>query len=522
MINVLFKRVILFSLIFYPILTYSNPVYAQTIRIAIMPFVNISEDKNYDWLSQGFSESLTSAFAQTGKLVVIERNQIKQLLKEQSFQKSGLVDEKNSIEIGKILGVDKLIVGSYQIFSGNISVNSRVVNIQTAQIDTKGAIANKRAKLENIFDLQEELCVIHSRELIDNLSDNEKKQISQVTSKSTNSLTAYEYYVKGREQFQHLNPKSFIQALEYYNKALDIDKNYALVFSDLAQMYGKWGYIRQQNGQEFQSYLKQALNYGQQAVNIAPNIGASHKGLGIAYYKNANVPKAKLEMEKAIELNPNDSESYFFMWNINHEDENSENIKKSISLNPAFAPAYNELGNLMQNKKEYSKAIEYYQKALEINPGFAYAYMNIGNVYTEIKNFDKAIDSYQKAIEMDPDFSFAYVYLGNAYRSLNKLDDAVKNYQQAIKINPDFVHAYNNLGNIYHTNQNYQDAINNYQQAIKINPEFNTAYYNLGLAYEAKGDKVKAVETYNQYLAKFPYSPQAKEIEKIITEIKSL
>ncbi|RZL30846.1 MAG: tetratricopeptide repeat protein, partial [Pedobacter sp.] len=352
------------------IFSFNSTASASTTRVAIMPFVNISADKNYEWISQGFSESLTSAFAQTGKLVVIERNQIKQLLAEQTFEKSGFVDEKNSVEIGKILGVDKLIVGSYQIFSGNISVNSRVVNIKTAQIDTKGAIANKRAKLENIFDLQEELCLIHSRELIENLSDNEKSQIAQVTSKSTNSLSAYEYYVKGKEQFQLLNTKSFARALEFYSKALEIDNSYALVYSDLAQMYGKWGYQRQQNGQEFESYLKQSIVYGQQAVKIAPNIGESHRGLAVAYFKNGDVKNAEAQILKAIELNPSESESYYFLWKIKNEDENSETIKRVLSLNPSFAPMYNDLGSLMEKNKNYPKAIEYFEKAIEINPGF--------------------------------------------------------------------------------------------------------------------------------------------------------
>lgn len=519
MIKIFFNKPIVFLFCFIAVFYFNSYAYSNTVRVAILPFINISANKNYDWISQGFSESLTSAFAQTGKFVVIERNQIKQLLTEQSFQKSGYVDEKSSVEIGKILGVDKLIVGSYQVFSGNISVNSRIVDIKTAIIDSKGAIANKRAKLENIFDLQEELCLIHSKGLIDNLSDVQKEQISQVTSKSTNSVTAYEYYIKGRQEFQLLNQKAFARALEYYNKALEIDNNYALVLSDLAQMYGKWGYQRHQNGQEYLSYLKQSLDYGKRAVVIAPNIGESHRGLSVAYSKNGDLLNAEIEIKKALELNPNDSESYFFLWKVKNEDENSENIKKAISLNPSFAPSYNDLGLLMQQKKDYNRAIEYFNKAIKINSGFTYAYMNLGNIYSEMKNYNEAILNYKKAIEIDPDFSYVYTFLGNAYQNINEVDKAIEYFNKAINVNPDFVHAYNNLANTYFSLKNYNEAILNYKKAININNKFNTAYYNLGLAYEANGEKQKAIEIYNEYIKNFPDSSQSKEIEKIIKEI---
>lgn len=519
MLNLNLNRLFIFLFCFFAVFYFNSISYANTVRIAVLPFINISQDKNYEWISKGFSESLTSAFAQTGKFVVIERNQIQQLLTEQTFQQSSYVDEKSSVEIGKILGVDKLIIGSYQVFSGNISVNSRVVDIKTAVIDSKGAIANKRSKLENIFDLQEELCLIHSKSLIENLSNNEKEQIAQVTSKSTNSITAYEYYIKGREEFQKLNQKAFKRALEYYNKALEIDNNYALVLSDLAQMYGKWGNHRQRNGQDFESYLQKSLEYGKKAVLIAPNIAESHRGLSVAYSKNNDLINAEIEIKKALELNPNDSESLFFLWKIKNEDENSEHIKKAISINPSFAPSYNEIGLLFMKNKDYVKALEYFNKSISLNSGFSYSYLNLGNLYSELKNYDLAIINYQKALEIDSEFYYVYTFLGNAYQNSNKIDKAIEYFNKAIQANPEFVHAYNNLGTALFIQKKFDDSILNYKKAISINPSFSTSYYNLGLVYEAKGEKLKAMETYKEFIQKFPNSEQTKDIEKIIKEL---
>lgn len=506
-------------IVFYFLININNISYADTMRVAVLPFINISSDKNYDWISQGFSESLTTAFAQTGKLVVIERNQIKQLINEQAFQKSNFIDEKSSVEIGKILGVDKVIIGSYQIFSGNINVNSRIVDIKTAVIEPRGAISNKRARLDNIFDLQEELCIIHSRELINTLSENQVEKISQVTSNSTNSVNAYEYYIKGKQEFQKYNQQAFQTALNYYNKALEIDPKYALVLSDLAQMYGKWGAQRQLNGQDYESYLQKSLEFGKKAIETAPDIFESHRGLSVAYSKNGDMANAEIQIKRALEINPNDSESNFFLWKIKNEDENSINIKKAIELNPSFSPPYNELALLMQKNKNYAKAIDYLNTAININPGFVYAYMNLGNVYYEMKNYNEAIKNYKKALEVDPNFSYVYIYLGNSYMLINETEKAIDSFKSAIKLNPYFVHAYNNLGNTYYLSKSYDEAINNYAKAIELNPKFDSAYYNLGLAYQAKNDNLKALELYKQYIKNFPESDKVKSIEETIKQL---
>lgn len=506
-------------------ITYSSSYSLPLSKIAVLPFRNITGDVSYDWVSQGFSESLTTAFSQMGKFVVVERNQINQVFNEQAFQKSGMVNDKSIVEIGKVLGVDKLVIGSYQVFQGNININSRVIDVSTAQVDSGHSITNKRGKLENIFDLQEEICLLHAKSFegdFSSLSMDDKKMatMTALTTKSTKSMKAYEYYVKGRDSFLLFNANGYQKAIEYYEKALEIDKNYALALSEMAQVYAKFGYLRLQNGQESQSYFDKGIEYGKLAVSKEPNLGASHKGLGVAYLKMGETKLAEKYIRKALEINPSDVESYFFLWHLTNEDVDSKLVEKIIELDSNFAPIYNSLGEKYESKKQLDLAIENYKKAIEINTHFAYAYSNLGSAYLKINQRDMAIKAYEKSIEEDPTFTKAYINLGNLFENEGNFKKSISYYEKAIKSNSNSVHSYNNLGVAYHQTKLFNKAIESYKKAIEINPSFETAYINMALVYETTGNKETALNIYNDIIKKFPNTENKKQILDSINRIK--
>lgn len=506
-------------------ITFTSSYSFSLSKIAVLPFRNINGDINYDWISQGFSESLTTAFSQMGKFIVVERNQINQILGEQAFQKSGFVNDKSIAEIGKVLGVDKLVIGSYQIFQGNININSRVIDVSTAQVDNGHSITNKRGKLDNIFDLQEEICLLHAKSFENNftnltIEDKKMNSMASLTMKSTKSMKAYEYYVKGRNNFILFTQKGYEKAIENYQKALEIDNGYSLALSEMALTYAKYGYLRQQNGQEYQSYFDKGIEFGNKAVASAPDLGASHKGLGVVYLKMGAKELAEKSIRKSIELNPSDVESYFFLWHLTSRDVNSDLVKKIIQMDPNFAPVYNFLGELYENKNELDLAIENYKKATELNENFAYAHSNLANVYLKKNDLNNAIKYYEKSIEADPTFTTPYISLGNIFESKGNFGKALKYYEEAIKSNEYSVHAYNNLGVAYHQIKSFNKAIESYKKAIDINPNFETAYINMALVYENVGSKNDAIEIYKDILNRFPNTQNKAEITNSINRLK--
>lgn len=105
-------------------------------RLAVVPFEDLTGDEKMRQLVAGFSETLSAKFVRTGEFDVIERRQLAAIMKEQGFQGSGFADESTAMEIGKIAGVEKIIIGSVQKAGNQMKVVARVVSVKTGQAQT--------------------------------------------------------------------------------------------------------------------------------------------------------------------------------------------------------------------------------------------------------------------------------------------------------------------------------------------------------------------------------------------------
>ncbi len=145
--------------------------------------------------------------------------------------------------------------------------------------------------------------------------------------------------------------------------------------------------------------------------------------------------------------------------------------KKAIEIKPDYNAAYNNMGNVYNDLKDYQQAISAYKKAIEIKPDNSAAYNNMGIAYDDLTDYKQAINAYKKAIEIKSDYSDAYYNMGDAYNNLKEFRQAISAYKKAIGINPDHSAAYYNMGNIYYDLKEYQQAINAYKKAIEIDPK---------------------------------------------------
>lgn len=103
-------------------------------KIAILPFENISQNSNFEWLSKGLSESLLEPFSRSKKYFIIEGTLRNKVLEEIEFQQSKYVDIKSAVKIGKMLGAKNIVIGSYQVNENTISITSRIVDVESGKI----------------------------------------------------------------------------------------------------------------------------------------------------------------------------------------------------------------------------------------------------------------------------------------------------------------------------------------------------------------------------------------------------
>ena len=243
-------------LIFFLLLVSIKLLAEPEIRLAVLPFKNVIKNEKYDWLSDGFCESLTTGLTQVESIRLIERSMIESVLKEQKRSKSDLFDPETAVELGRLLGANKVLVGSYQVLSEKILVNARIVDVATGEIAKNGAVGNLIEDYTNCFNLHVKLVGLVVQSFNLNLTQKEQSKITSVTTNSTQEITAYEAYVLGRNAFLLFTPYGYNRAIMWYQKAVEVDTKYALAHAGLASAYTYWGFERSWAGQSYKIFLQ--------------------------------------------------------------------------------------------------------------------------------------------------------------------------------------------------------------------------------------------------------------------------
>lgn len=168
----------------------------------------------------------------------------------------------------------------------------------------------------------------------------------------------------------------------------------------------------------------EAINYYQKAVELQPNYHLAHLNLGVALQKTGKLNAAKEELQKAIELKPNDAESYNSLGSVlveeNQIDAGISNYEKAIKLNPNSAEYHFNLGTALGQKNKFPESIKELQKAVELDPDLGEAYSNLGAIiYRKTRKdgeisgelFNLAINSLLKALEINLELTLPHIYL---------------------------------------------------------------------------------------------------------------
>lgn len=154
---------------------------------------------------------------------------------------------------------------------------------------------------------------------------------------------------------------------------------------------------------------------------------------------------------------------------------------------------------------EMARAEECYRQALAVNPAFAEAFNALGNSLCLQGRYGEAMSSYQNALKLKPDYAGAYNNLGNLFHNQGRLDDAIAAYRSALALNPEFsAEVLNNIGSVLYEQNNLADAATYYRKAIELKPEYTDAHTNLGIALNYMGQVEGALESYRIHLSAHP------------------
>lgn len=398
--------------------------------LAILPLVNGSNDANTEYLSDGITESIINSLSSVPELRVVPRSTVFRY-KERA---------ESPQEIGKELGVCAVFAGRVIQIEDSLVVKTELIDIaRESQLWGE----QYRRKMTDIFKLQEEIAQDISEELKLKIAENEK-----LVNCHTENIDAYHFYLKGRYFVTAKRTEEWIKkGIEFFQKAIDLDPNYALAYSGLAEAYG---FFASSTGGWLpcEAYPK-AEAAALKALELDETLGEAHCSLGFfRLLYDWNFAEAETQFKRAIELSPNHPNAYdgygFYLKAVGRQEEAIEQCKKVQQLDPLSPFSHISLGYGYYFARDFDKAIEECHKALEMDKHSTFAYRNLGLAYLQKGEIENAISALSKAVTFSSGGLAFEAYLGFAYASAGKTDEALEvlgNLQEIAKTR--YVSAYN-------------------------------------------------------------------------------
>jgi adenylate cyclase len=421
------------------------------LRIAVMPFENLSKQKELAWISSGIADSLTQSLSCVTSLRMIERSQMGQIMEEQSLSMTGVIDDKKMIQTGKLLSANRLLTGTYQTTKNSILINLRVINTETGEVD-KSKVISVNGDINKIFDLYEQLSVLIIERFSISAADAEKQNLAK-TVRSTSSLKAYQEYSAGREAMLSFTEEAYKTAAEHFDNATIEDSTYALAYAALAEataliahekkaaaehinIYQESDNAEQTRKKEYESLFIKAQGYAKTAVSLAPSLPESHRAAAVTYYYMDDDTQAKIEAQTLMALNKNDPTGYYLTGSLEDDlDRGLKFINKALTLDPNFGRAYLDIGYYYETKGDFKRASEEYKKGtktIPLNPDLNKA---LGLALFRIKDFKGSEQPLDKTLKYRPGDPYALLCAAVVKFKLGKSKEALTLFKKAYALN---------------------------------------------------------------------------------------
>jgi serine/threonine-protein kinase len=360
----------------------SLPPQEQAPSIAVLPFTDMSAERDQEYFAEGIAEELINALAHIQGLRVVARTS--------AFVLKGM--NLDMREIGRKLGVKAVLEGSIRKAGNRLRVTAQLINVEDGF-----HLWSERydREMDDIFAIQDEI----STAIVDNLKV--KLQAGEKTAlrkRSTDDPEAYNLYLKGLYFVARPSPESYDRALNLFQAAIDKDSNFALAYAGVANVFGGLGIMNLAPPAEMWPKAKAAL---QKALELDEDLAEAHAcAAALAFWYEWDWDAAGRSFDRVLTLNPGDAFSHgmhgWFYLNRRRFDEAIREIKKALELDPLMPLYYAWSAGLLWSVGRPDEALEELAKALEIDPNNGLACFHGGVAYYRKGLLDEAIDILEK------------------------------------------------------------------------------------------------------------------------------
>ena len=369
--------------------------------VAVLPFNNLSNDPELDYLSEGITENLINRLSQVSRLKIIAHNSV--------FRYKG--KQVDPQKVGGELGVQAILIGRLEARGGELSISGELVD---ARDGTHLWGDHYERKLSDLQSLQGELAQDMASALRLQLSGEEKTRFGQGY---TRNAEAYQLYIKGRYFWNKRTTEGMKKGLESFEQAIRLDPDYAAAYVGLADCYGVLSQVGDFSPNDVMPKAKAAAL---DALRIDETLAEAHASLAmIDELYDWNWKSADTEFKRAIELNPNYATAHhwyaMYLSAMGRNDEALAEIRRAEALDPVSLITNTNEGWILFCARQYDQAINKLQATIEMDPNFANAHYKLALVY-EIKGmYKEAVEEHLKSKALSGDISENVEKLKAAY-----------------------------------------------------------------------------------------------------------
>jgi TolB-like protein/Flp pilus assembly protein TadD len=353
--------------------------------IAVLPFVNMSDDKDNEYFSDGMTEEILNALAKVPTLRVASRTS--------SFAFKGMV--KDVLDIAEELRVDTVVEGSVRKAADRVRVTAQLISAEDGyQLWSE----NYEGDLENIFRLQDDI----ARSIVDALKiELVGPSDATLVEPETKDVDAYTAYLKGRFFFYRFQKDDLNRSLEQYRQALEHDPSYGRAYAGIADT---WMQLADDWVPPEQSY-PEAKAAAQKAIDLDESLAEAHTALGKVHG--------------------------WFEWDF---DRAELALRRAVAANPKYPDAHWGLGSILPPNGQLGGAIEEMRAALALDPLSPVFSYFLARFLMFDGRLDEAVEQSKRTGELDPTSFRSLQVLGQCHLLRGEPASALESFQQAHQV----------------------------------------------------------------------------------------
>jgi len=393
--------------------------------IAVLPFVDMSPEQDQGYFCEGVAEEILNALTKIEALSVAARSS--------SFQyKTGGGDVR---KIGQELGVKTLLEGSVRKSENRIRVTAQLVKAKDGYHLWSKTFDEE---LKDVFAIQDEIATSIAHSLVETLTPKEE---SAIRTTMCCDVSAYEYYLRGRQFFKRFQKKDIEYARLMFRQAIDIDSEFALAWAGYADCHSFLVMYVDSNA----SYRDEASTASKRAVELDPNLAEAHASRGLALLVCEEYESAEDEFKQALKLNPTLFEAYYFYartkFHQGDVDMAAELFLKAAEADPTDYQSrclrvqiLRGTGHEEQAAREAEKAVAVVEQHVKWNPDDARAFHLGAGSLVAAGDVDRAKRWLHRAIEMAPNDPIVMYNVACNLATLDESEKAMDYLEKAVDV----------------------------------------------------------------------------------------